>query len=115
MIRRCPAPLFAVLTAAAAATLPSWKALDLANAARAFAAARAWPPMLQRAVARRSVACDLVRGRRGWRRWMLAVEQQEKWDCIFPIIFLTKGGFSHGIAVWYSCIVCHMGWGDLIP
>lgn len=55
-LRRCHAPLFAVL-AAAAATLPSWKALDLANAAWAFAAARAWPPVLQRAVAQRSVAC----------------------------------------------------------
>ena len=98
VIRRCHAPLFAVI-AAAAATLPSWKALDLANAARAFAAARAWPPVLQRAVAQRSVACDLVPPRRmadGRCWWMLDVKPQERLH--FPIIFLTlrEVGFSHG-------------------
>eukprot|EP00435_Cladocopium_sp_Y103_P055635 s1276_g18.t1 len=56
-LRRCHGPLFAVLAAATAATLPSFQPLDLANAAGALAAAGAWPPMLQQAVAQRSVAC----------------------------------------------------------
>ena len=94
-ISRCHAPLFSVL-AAAAATLPSWKPLDLANAARALAAARVWPPAVQRAVAQRSVARDLVppwRMADGRYRWMVDVKPEERWDHVqFSIFFFDPEG-----------------------